>query len=131
MTAQIMKIIIPSIKNRKWVLDRFLGDGGMPSTHSAVACALAMTSWLCFGFTSIQFAITVVFAVMVMHDACGVRRESGKQAKAINDLHDHLQSLLKMPGKERLEEFLGHTLFQVVMGAATGILVALIVHLLL
>jgi acid phosphatase family membrane protein YuiD len=127
-TAQVIKATISTIKNRKLVLDCFLSDGGMPSTHSAVVCALATTCLLCFGFTSIQFAITAVLAFLVMHDASGVRFESGKQAKAINELHEHLQKMLKMPAKERLKEFLGHTRLQVLMGALTGIVVALIVH---
>ena len=126
--SQALKIIILSIKNRKLVLDRLFGDGGMPSSHSAVVCALATTCLLCFGFTSIQFAITAVLAFLMMHDASGIRMESGKQAKAINDLHEHLQHLLKMPAKERLEEFLGHTRLQVLMGALTGIAVAILVH---
>ena len=128
--SQAIKITIDSVKNRKLSLDRLFGDGGMPSTHSAVVCALATTCWLCFGFTSIQFAISVVLAFLMMHDASGIRMESGKQAKAINDLHERLKTLIKTPAEERLEEFLGHTHLQVLMGALLGIAVALIVHLL-
>ena len=126
--SQLIKFTIDSIKNRKLVLDRFLRDGGMPSSHSAVVCALATTCLLCFGFTSIQFAVAAVLAFLMMHDAAGVRLESGKQAKAINDLHEHLQNMLKMPANERLEEFLGHTRLQVLMGALTGVAVAILVH---
>ena len=64
----------------------------------------------------------------MMHDASGIRMESGKQAKAINDLQEHLKTLIKTPAEERLEEFLGHTHLQVLMGALLGIAVALIVH---
>ena len=127
--SQLIKFTIDSIKNRKLVLDRFLRDGGMPSSHSAVVCALATTCLLCFGFTSIQFAVAAVLAFLMMHDAAGVRLESGKQAKAINEIHEHLQNILKMPAKERLKEFLGHTHLQVLMGGLTGVFVALIVHL--
>ena len=126
--SQAIKITIDSVKNRKLSLDRLFGDGGMPSTHSAVVCAHATTCWLCFGFTSIQFAISVVLAFLMMHDASGIRMESGKQAKAINDLHERLKTLIKTPAEERLEEFLGHTHLQVLMGAVLGIAVALIVH---
>ena len=126
--SQVLKIAIHSIKSRKLALDRAFGDGGMPSTHSAVVCALATTCWLCFGFTSIQFAIAAVLAFLMMHDASGIRMESGKQAKAINDLQEHLKTLIKTPAEERLEEFLGHTHLQVLMGALLGIAVALIVH---
>lgn len=126
--SQVLKISIHSIKNRKLSFDRLFGDGGMPSTHSAVVCALATTCLLCFGFTSVQFAIAAVLAFLMMHDASGIRMESGKQAKAINDLHDSLQKVIKTPTNDRLEEFLGHTRLQVLMGALTGIVVALIVH---
>lgn len=128
MTAQILKTVIFSIKNRKFDFERFLGDGGMPSCHSAIVTSLAITCLLCFGFTSIQFAITAILALVVMHDASGIRFESGKQAKAINDLHETLQSLLQMPRNERLEELLGHTPLQVIMGALTGAVVSIILH---
>jgi len=128
LVTQVLKVIIESIKSRKLVLDRLFGDGGMPSSHSAIVCALATTCLLCFGFTSIYFAITAVLAGLIMHDASGVRLESGKQAKAINEIHEYLQSLLKLPVKERLEELVGHTHFQVLIGAMTGITIALIVH---
>lgn len=127
--SQIAKITIHSVKNRKLVLDRLFGDGGMPSSHSSVVCALATTCLLCFGFTSIEFAITSVLALLTMHDASGIRQESGKQAQAINNLRERLQHLMKESPDERLEEFLGHTRFQVLMGALTGVAVALIVHL--
>ncbi|MBR5671158.1 MAG: divergent PAP2 family protein [Bacteroidales bacterium] len=126
--SQVLKIAIHSIKSRKLALDRAFGDGGMPSTHSAVVCALATTCLLCFGFLSIQFAIAAVLAFLMMHDASGIRMESGKQAKAINDLQEQLNPMLTKPSEGRLEEFLGHTRLQVLMGALTGIIVALIVH---
>ena len=126
--AQLLKVVSASIKNKKFDFERIFEDGGMPSAHSATVTALAVTCLLCFGFTSIYFAISAVFALVVMHDASGIRFESGKQAKAINQLHDHLQSLLQMPPDERLEELLGHTPLQVVMGALTGAIAALLAH---
>ena len=126
--AQLLKVVSASIKNKKFDFERIFEDGGMPSAHSSTVTALAVTCLLCFGFTSIYFAISAVFALVVMHDASGIRFESGKQAKAINQLHDHLQSLLQMPPDERLEELLGHTPLQVVMGALTGAITALLAH---
>jgi len=126
--AQVSKAVIYAIRNRKVDWSRLFGDGGMPSSHSATVSALATTALVSFGFFSFEFAVSVVFAMVVMHDAFGVRLESGKQAKAINDLHEQLNALLKMPLKERLEELLGHSPIQVVVGALTGVAVALIVH---
>lgn len=126
--SQIMKTVIFAIRNKKLDWSRLIGDGGMPSCHSATVSALAMTSLLSFGFFSFEFAISVVLAFVVMHDAFGIRLESGKQAKAINDLHDRLQSLINMQREERLEELLGHSPFQVLIGAITGIAVAVLIH---
>lgn len=126
--AQLAKMLIILIRNKTFDLARLTGDGGMPSSHSALVTALSVTCLYCFGFDSIHFAITAVFALVVMHDAAGIRFESGKQAKAINDIHERMQTLLQMPLNERLEEFLGHTPFQVLMGALTGALVSTIVH---
>ena len=81
-----------------------------------------------FGVEYVFFDFSAVLAFLMMHDASGIRMESGKQAKAINDLHEHLKTLIKTPAEERLEEFLGHTHLQVLMGALLGIAVALIVH---
>lgn len=128
MTAQITKTVIYAIKNKRIDWGRLVGDGGMPSAHSALVTALAFTCLYSFGFTSVQFAIAAVLALVVMHDASGVRLESGKQAKAINDLREQLQKFIQMPRDERLEEFLGHTPFQVHMGALTGAIVATVLH---
>lgn len=126
--AQVAKAVIYTINTKQFDVGRLLGDGGMPSSHSACVTALAITCLLCFGFTSIYFALAAVFALVVMHDASGIRMESGKQAKAINDLHERLQALLEMQRHERLEEFLGHTPFQVLIGSITGATVALLLH---
>ena len=127
-TAQILKTVIFAIKNKRWEWERLVGDGGMPSCHSSTVTALAITCLLCFGFQSIYFAITAVFALVVMHDASGIRLESGKQAKAINQLREDLQTFLQRPREERLDEILGHTPFQVVVGAIIGTAVAVAVH---
>lgn len=129
LTAQVLKALIAAIRNGEFKAERLVGDGGMPSCHSSMVTALAVTCFLCFGIASVEFALSAVVALVVTHDAFSVRLESGKQAKAINDLHEVLQNFFQMPSKERLEELLGHTPLQVFFGALTGATVAVILHL--
>ena len=89
----------------------------MPSSHSSTVCAFAMSSALKYGVGSFQFAIGFIFAVVVMYDAMGVRRETGKQAKLLN----------KIMEQDFLKEFVGHTPLQVLMGAILGIIIALVI----
>ena len=101
----------------------------MPSSHSATVCALATAAGMEYGGGSFQFAIAAVFAIVVMYDAMGVRRETGIQAKVLNEM---MEMFLKM-GKEmsvedKLKEFVGHTPLQVLMGAILGILVAVLIY---
>ena len=96
--------------NRKFVAERLVGSGGMPSSHSATVCALATAAGMEYGGGSFPFAMAAIFAIVVMYDAMGVRRETGIQAKV-------------------LKEFVGHTPLQVLMGALLGILVALFIYL--
>lgn len=131
-TAQILKLLIYSIKNKKIEWERLFGDGGMPSGHSAFVSSLATSAAMTFGFESFQFALAAAFAIVVMHDAMSVRLESGKQAHAINQILDvlrsdsPLQSLAKLDSLEVLKELLGHTPLQVINGCLLGILVAVL-----
>lgn len=124
--AQIIKSIIAWIQTGKFDVLRLIGDGGMPSAHSATVCALACSSALVYGLISFQFALSGVLAAIVMHDASGIRLESGKQAQAINEIREYLNSLTFETVHAHLEELLGHTPFQVLIGALTGILVSFI-----
>ena len=128
--AQILKTITYLITNREFQIERLFGDGGMPSGHSATVTSVAVMTGLQYGFDSGVFAVAAILAIVVMHDAMGVRRETGKQAKAINEMQDFIN---KMSGKEltdaeKLKEFVGHTPLQVVMGAILGIAVGIVVH---
>jgi hypothetical protein len=128
-TAQILKTIIHAIVNRKIDLPRLLGDGGMPSSHSATVTAIAATSALHYGLESFQFGVTVILAFLVMHDAMGVRAETGKQSKILNEILEFIDTMgKKLSPEERLKEFVGHTPLQVAAGAALGIVVALIIR---
>lgn len=125
MVAQILKTLIYFVVNKKIDLQRLVGDGGMPSGHSATVTALATCCAMEYGFSSSAFAISTILAVVVMHDATGVRQESGKHAKAINSLIELLDADI-LP-EEKLKEFLGHTLSQVVVGAVIGIMIGMAV----
>lgn len=126
--AQILKTIIYAIVNKTIRLERMVGDGGMPSCHSATVCGLATATALTEGVGSPAFAIAVILAIIVMHDAMGVRLETGKQAKIINDIvqefRDRGMALKSMSAEERLKEFVGHTGIQVLVGGSIGIAVA-------
>lgn len=122
--AQLLKTVIYAVTNQSLDFHRLLGDGGMPSGHSATVTAMAVTSGMEYGLASPLFAISSIVAIIVMHDAMGVRLEAGKHAKALNELLELFSSDLESDVK--LKEFLGHTPLQVFFGAALGLVVALI-----
>lgn len=132
--AQIVKSVIELIVSKKFSFSRLItGNGGMPSSHSATVCALATTAGFECGLSSPVFAISVIFAIVVMTDASGVRRETGKQAVVINDLVEHFKKIAKYPfnqevAHEHLKELVGHTPLQVQVGALLGIVIAVAMH---
>lgn len=129
-TAQILKTITHAIVYKKIDFKRLLGDGGMPSCHSAVVSSTALSIGLIEGFNTSLFALAAIVAIVVMHDASGVRLETGKQAKIIKDMSQFIESLNNIKfDDESLKEFVGHTHLQVFMGAILGIVVAMIVNL--
>ena len=128
LVAQILKTIIYVVVNKNFNPERLLGDGGMPSSHSATVMALVTATAYNFGADTFQFAVTAILALIVMHDAMGVRRETGKQAKVINNMMDWFTELgSNVPPEEKLKEFVGHSPMQVFFGALLGILVGIVV----
>lgn len=126
-TAQILKTIIYVAVNRNFNPERLLGDGGMPSSHSATVMALVTATGLNFGADTFEFAIAGVLALIVMHDAMGVRRETGKQAKVINSMMDWFAQMdSDISPEQKLKEFVGHTPSQVFFGALLGIVIGFI-----
>ena len=123
--AQIIKTIIYAIAHRELDWERLFGDGGMPSGHSATVTALAVTAATEYGLSSGIFAVAAILAIVVMHDAMGVRLEAGKHAKALNELMDLVISEELSPD-DKLKELLGHTPLQVCFGALLGLAIALI-----
>ncbi len=131
-TAQMLKFIINFCINREFSVRRLTGDGGMPSGHAATVTALASMCGLLEGFSSPIFAVAMIFAVIVMHDAMGVRRETGKQAqtilnltKALNEKIDEEEEKVKT---EKLKLMVGHTFVEVFVGALLGFAVAMIAY---
>ncbi|MCR5104315.1 MAG: divergent PAP2 family protein [Eubacterium sp.] len=130
-TAQVLKTIIFLVINKKFQLERLFGDGGMPSGHSATVTAVAVSTGIECGLSSPLFAIATIIAIVVMHDAMGVRLETGKQAKVINEMMGFMEKLggTELSYEEKLKEFVGHTPAQVGAGLVLGIVVAILVHL--
>ena len=129
--AQIIKCILHLIVKRNLDLRLFTTTGGMPSSHSAGVVGLSTTVGLIQGFSSIEFAIAIGYAFIVMYDAAGVRRAAGKQAACLNRIimDIYKQDLQEAGGK--LKELLGHTPMQVFAGAVFGIIYAYYIHILL
>lgn len=129
-TAQVIKTILYAVLNKKIDFTRLMGDGGMPSAHSATVTAVASMTGLSCGFGSPVFAVACIVAIIVMHDAMGVRLETGKQAKLLNEMVALLEALgqPKLSMEKKLKEFVGHTPTQVVAGMLLGIAVAAVCY---
>ena len=122
---QVFKVIHDLYKTRKFNFKRILGAGGMPSSHSAVVVSISTLIGKNYGADSAIFALSLVFALVVMYDACGVRRAAGKQAKLLNEIVN-TPGLSSIEVKEKLQEALGHTPVQVLVGAIIGVIAGLV-----
>jgi acid phosphatase family membrane protein YuiD len=123
--SQLIKVLVILARGKSfdwWFLVR---SGGMPSSHTALVCALAAVVAMTQGFNSIVFAITAILAMVVMYDAAGVRQAVGRQSKILNRIIKELREKRPKGEVERdLREFIGHTQFQVIVGAVVGIIIA-------
>lgn len=126
LAIQIFKVIYDLVTTRKFNFKRIMGAGGMPSSHSAVVTSLATLMGRYQGVDTPIFAVTLILALVVMYDACGVRRAAGKQAALLNKIVE-TPGLTGVQVSEKLVEVLGHTPIQVIVGAMIGIGVAFIV----
>lgn len=122
---QLFKLIYDLVTTKKFNFKRIMGAGGMPSSHSAVVTVLATLIGKNYGVDSAFFALSLIFAFVVMYDACGVRRAAGKQAKVLNDIVN-TPGLSNGQVQEKLQEALGHTPIQVFVGAIIGLVVGVI-----
>ena len=124
--AQFLKTLIDFLLNKSFNAERLVGSGGMPSSHSATVCGMTTAAMLRYGVGSFEFAVSFLVSMVVMYDAIGVRRETGKQAKLLNSIL--MENPLKLNAEvlqEKLKEYVGHTPLQVMAGAILGILLAL------
>jgi uncharacterized protein len=120
--AQAVKVLLVLATERRWAPERLLETGGMPSSHSASVAALATNLGMIYGWGHPYFAVSAVFASIVMYDATGIRRAAGQQAELLNDLVEELAHLFDEGFQPRaLKTLLGHTYPQVVVGAVLGI----------
>ena len=144
--AQLLKTILAYIPSRKIIWERMVGSGGLPSSHSALVCAVSVGVAKKLGYASPEFALSLAMAGIVMYDAMGVRRAAGEQAKVLNKMVIDFKEIFQMLKEEfdalargedapeerggpnkRLKEFLGHTPLEVLCGAALGILIAALI----
>ncbi|MDO4260679.1 MAG: divergent PAP2 family protein [Eubacteriales bacterium] len=133
--AQVLKTLIYALIHHEFRVERMVGDGGMPSAHSATVSSMATASGLIYGFGTFEFAIACMMAIIVMHDAMGVRMETGKQGKVLNEMIEFFRTegfveAFKKNNKmyefweASLKEFVGHTPLQVAAGCLLGIGIA-------
>lgn len=121
LVAQVTKVLL-SIFNKEYTKDRLTGTGGMPSSHSATVIALLTSVGIHEGIYSTYFVIVTIFAFIVIYDALNLRYQCGLHAKAINEINHQLNI------KNELNEKLGHTFNEVLVGSIVGFIVAMIVH---
>lgn len=129
MAAQVLKTLIDFALNKNFHAERLIGSGGMPSSHSATVCAMTTAAMMKYGIGSFEFAVSFILSTIVMYDATGVRRETGKQAKLLNMML--MENPLKLNAEvlqEKLKEYVGHTPLQVMAGAFLGIVLALMIN---
>ena len=127
LTAQVLKTIIFAITNHGLNWSRLVGDGGMPSGHSATVTAIAVSCGMGLGFDSPIVAVACFMAIIVMHDAMGVRRETGKQSQVLNHLVEVVYAK-NLTSEEKLKEFVGHTPLQVFFGFLLGLCIAIVIN---
>ncbi len=123
--AQCLKFVHHYLKTRKFDFRKFIGSGGMPSSHTAFTVSLATIMGIHNGFSSDIFALSAIFSLVVMADAAGLRRAAGKQAEVLNKLvnsSEHVQL------DKELKVLLGHTPVEVLAGAALGIITGILLH---
>ena len=126
MIAQFMKIFTGAFSGQGFHIKHMFANGGMPSSHSSTVLALTTASAVQYGAGSAVFAISAILSIIVMNDAFGVRYETGEQAKILNRITKELFSGKAEEINTGLKELVGHTPFQVLVGAIVGIITALI-----
>lgn len=122
--TQVLKVIVILIQEKRIAWNYFVTSGGMPSSHSSTVCALATSIGMVMGVGSVYFAIAVVLAAVVMYDAAGVRQSVGQHSAVLNRIVKEFSFKISGDTQKDFREFVGHTPFQVIIGAIVGILIA-------
>lgn len=125
--AQSIKVVLGFFREKRFNFKWFVGTGGMPSSHAAGVSALATSIGVTYGFDSAIFAVTLIFTLIVLFDAQGVRQSAGKQAEILNKMLDDIYWKKKLDNEE-LKELIGHTSLEVIAGAFLGIMVSLLLY---
>jgi uncharacterized protein len=125
--AQVLKIVLASIRQRRFDFRWLFSTGGMPSSHASSVTSLSTAVGFSAGFDSILFAITVAFTTITLFDAQGFRRSSGRQAQILNQMLEDIYLKRLIPG-ERVKEFLGHTPVEVFAGMMIGFATAFVIY---
>lgn len=123
--AQLLKVLAHWAIHHKLELRLLVSSGGMPSSHTAFVCGMTGSIGKIYGMQGPYFAIATVLSLVVMYDACNVRRAAGEQAKVLNHIMDHWTEFTPAHMGKELKELLGHTPLQVMMGAILGIIVGI------
>jgi len=126
--AQVIKFLLHLIIKKKIDFKLFTTTGGMPSSHSAGVVGLSTTVGIIKGFSSVEFAIAMGYALVVMYDAAGLRRASGKMAACLNKIMDDFYKHEVQSVGGKLKELLGHTPVEVFAGAILGVAYAYYMH---
>jgi uncharacterized protein len=123
--TQVFKVIVILIQEKRLAWNYFVTSGGMPSSHTATTCALATAIAMTNGMGSVFFAVAVVLAIIVMYDAAGVRQSVGQHSAVLNLIVQEFNTRsTKFQREKAFREFVGHTPFQVFIGAILGVFVA-------
>ena len=126
--AQVLKFFINLIVNKKVDFKLFTTTGGMPSSHSSGVVGIATAVGIIKGYSSVEFAIAMGYALVVMYDAAGLRRASGKMAVCLNKIMDDFYKHEVQAVGGKLKELLGHTPVEVFCGALLGVVYAYFIH---
>ena len=128
--SQTSKVIIYYFKDKEFNILHFFESAGMPSTHSAMSCSMTLMIGMSEGFNSPLFAIALIFTIIVLYDAMGVRFAAGQQAVVLNKIIEDIYSE-KVTEKEKMKELIGHTPFEVFVGGLIGITVAVLMFIII
>ncbi len=125
--AQIIKTVLHAIKFNKVMMERLLGAGGMPSSHTSMVISTVISVGKAVGTSSVVFGITCIFGAIVIYDAMGVRYAAGQHAKLLNSINKKLSDQDNEEQPKELKEYLGHTPLEVLGGAVVGIVIGILI----